>query len=188
VFRRSRHAAVRYRSAKPSCDRGLIRVISGRTVRNGAAVAASGTLTHLCRTLAISAAAPSNPDPPLRALRFDEFSERPTKSRIAGSANQARRSAARVSSTGTPAARNARMSEPASIASIGGNPQVLETLSADFNAPGAHPAQADPEISSAIAAAVDCAKRMMITPCSEARPLIWAGNVLDDDNVAELSC
>jgi hypothetical protein len=35
------------------------------------------------------------------------------------------------------------MSEPASIASIGGNPQVLETLSAAFSAPGAHPAQAE---------------------------------------------
>jgi len=79
------------------------------------------------------------------------------------------------------------MSEPPPIASIGGNPQVLETLSTAFNAPGAHPAQADPEISSAIAAAVDCAKRMMMTPCSEVRPFIGPATVLDDDNVAELS-
>jgi hypothetical protein len=42
------------------------------------------------------------------------------KSRIAGSVDQARRSAARVRSEGTPEAKKGRMSDPVPIDSIGG--------------------------------------------------------------------
>src|SRR5689334_19980015 len=55
------------------------------------------------------------------ALKSHEFSERPTKSRILGSLAHARRSAARVSSAGTPGARNARISVSAVMLSIGGS-------------------------------------------------------------------
>src|SRR5438132_1334281 len=61
-----------------------------------------------------------NPGTPPGALKSHEFSDKPMKSRITGSADQARRSAARAKSAGTPAARKARMSAPAPIDSIGG--------------------------------------------------------------------
>ena len=48
------------------------------------------------------------------------FSAMPMKSRIVGSITQTRRSAARVSSSGTPGPRKARMSLVAVIDSIGG--------------------------------------------------------------------
>src|SRR5215467_4899841 len=62
-----------------------------------------------------------NPGTPPSALKSHEFSDRPMKSRIAGSAVQARRSAARVSSGGTSGARKALMSEPDPIDLIGGS-------------------------------------------------------------------
>ena len=56
-----------------------------------------------------------NPGIAFGSVKSQAFSASPTKSRIAGSAVHARRSAARVKSAGTPARRNARMSVPAVI-------------------------------------------------------------------------
>jgi len=55
------------------------------------------------------------------SLKSQAFSASPTKSRMAGSALQARRSAARLNSLGTPLRRKAAMSVAASIDSIGGS-------------------------------------------------------------------
>jgi hypothetical protein len=60
------------------------------------------------------------PGTPSGALKSQAFSASPMKLRIAGSADQARRSAARASSTGTPGCRKTRMSVLASIVSMGG--------------------------------------------------------------------
>src|SRR5215472_13586435 len=57
---------------------------------------------------------------PSGSLKSQEFSDRPTKSRIAGSVDQARRSAARVRSAGTPGAKKGRMSDPRPMDWIGG--------------------------------------------------------------------
>jgi hypothetical protein len=59
----------------------------------------------------------SGPKPAIApgALKSHAFSESPMKSRIFGSAAQARRSAARVNSSGTPEARKARISVSAEI-------------------------------------------------------------------------
>src|SRR6185437_13097713 len=51
------------------------------------------------------------------ALKSQALSERPTKSRTAGSVDQARRSAAGLTSAGTPAARNGWRSDPGPIES-----------------------------------------------------------------------
>src|SRR5690348_10832525 len=67
-----------------------------------------------------------NPGTPSDALKSEKFSDRSTKSRMAGSVAQARRSAARVTSGGTPGSRNGRMSEPGPIVSIGGNRAALK--------------------------------------------------------------
>src|SRR6516162_1706742 len=61
-----------------------------------------------------------NPGTPSGALKSQEFSDRPMKSRIAGSVDQARRSAARVRSAGAPGAKKGRMSDAARIDSVGG--------------------------------------------------------------------
>ena len=80
--------------------------------------------------LDISSVGRSGPKPGIAsgALKSQAFSESPTKSRIAGSAAQARRSAAWVSSAGTPRARNARMSVPASIDSTRRQARGIEGL------------------------------------------------------------
>src|SRR4051812_45915858 len=64
----------------------------------------------------------SGPKPGIAAgsVKSHAFSASPTKSRIAGSVVHTRRSAARVSSAGTPARRNAAMSVSALIDSSGG--------------------------------------------------------------------
>ena len=64
-----------------------------------------------------TSALPIGPNPGIEsgALKSQEFSDRPTKSRIAGSALQARRRAARLSAAGTPRCRKALMSELAVI-------------------------------------------------------------------------
>ena len=54
------------------------------------------------------------------ALKSHEFSDRPTKSRIAGSNDHTRRSAARVKSSGTPVSRKARILDSAPTDSIVG--------------------------------------------------------------------
>jgi len=53
-------------------------------------------------------------------LKSHEFSDKPMKLQIAGSVDQARRSAARVRSAGTPGAKKGRMSDSGPIDSIGG--------------------------------------------------------------------
>src|SRR3954468_24008816 len=64
------------------------------------------------------------------SVKSPAFSASPTKSRIAGSAVHTRRSAARVSSAGTPLRRNAVMSVSALIDSIGGRLSMSKSGSA----------------------------------------------------------
>ena len=88
----------------------------------GGAVCSGASPTSAVTMRSSSGVSSSDPKPgTLSGLAKSHwFSAIPTKSRIVGSATHTRRSAARVSSSGTPGARNARMSLVEVIDSIGG--------------------------------------------------------------------
>jgi len=67
-----------------------------------------------------SGASEPKPNIPSGALKSHEFSDSPIKSRMPGSLDQPRRSAARINSAGTPRARKPLRSVLSSMASIGG--------------------------------------------------------------------
>jgi len=88
----------------------------------GAASAASGSRASAAtRRRTSSPVSAPNPGTPSGAVKSQAFSASPTKSRIAGSAIQARRSAARATAAGTPDARKGLRSVAPLIDSIGGS-------------------------------------------------------------------
>ena len=102
--------------------------VRGRICRGGSGcrgdlLSGSPSPTTLANNRRISSVSGNGPKPgaPPGAVKSHWFSANPMKSRMAGSVVQARRSAARVNSTGTPGARNARMSVAEVIDSIGGS-------------------------------------------------------------------
>ena len=103
---------------RPGFARGRLRVIRLRGVVAGCAATAVASGSPRRRvTRRATSSLPIGPKPGIApgALKSHEFSDRPTKSRIMGSDDQTRRRAARVKSAGTPAARKALMSDPATI-------------------------------------------------------------------------
>jgi hypothetical protein len=86
----------------------------------GSRSGASNKLATIRRNSGLSSSEP-NPGTSSGLVKSHWFSAGPTKSRMVGSVTHARRSAARVSSSGTPRARNARTSLVAVMASIGGS-------------------------------------------------------------------
>ena len=107
---------------------GLNELLAGRPPFSGNSTnfsAALRTLPITRSTMApISSGVPRNAPKPgmaLGSVKSHAFSASPTKSRIVGSADQARRSAARLSSAGIPLRKNSVMSVAAVIESTEGN-------------------------------------------------------------------
>src|ERR1700723_1812321 len=104
--------------------------------RNPSTALFKPTRARVSRARAYSATA-SGPKPGMAAgsLKSHWFSPIPMKSRMAGSAAQALRSAARVNSAGTPSARNGRISLSATIDSIDGKPATSKAAAGDISGP-----------------------------------------------------